>query len=689
MKKTCLRAFLLLLFLLTGFQVFSQEDSLVFYFNRARPADLSNGARLLKSYEAKDSLRISWIASKLPTKEKKLAFYHALGKRFYDTDDYESSKRYYTLSLSQARLTLDKKAIAEELAALGDIYRLQDQNSIAFKLLFQSMYIYKELRDTAQLIHTLSLIGDLNRCLDQFGDALKYLNEALNLAAYTSNIEDQPFCYSSMGGTYQAMKEYDKSLEAYNKGLSLSTMMRDTMRMIDFQYSIGDLMVDMDRIPEAISYLEEGIRLSTPDDKYNLAFCYMGLSRAYLKKKDYDRALQEGMKTFRIGEELNAYGFCSEVSDVLFEAYAGKKDYANAYRYLKLVKDNDDSTMNSSNIKQQAQIEINFRNSFREKQDSLERFTMAKQRELEYTSELKQQKTLALLGVVGLLVAIGIAVVVFRSYKREKRSSEIINKQKSIVDTKNKEILDSINYARKIQQAIIPTQAEVKNILPESFVILLPKDIVSGDFYWIAEKENFIFLAVADCTGHGVPGGFMSMLGTALLNEIINDKNIYEPADILDMLKLKIILALRQSDNMNENKDGMDIALLRIDKRKNILTFSGANNSLYIVRDKKLTEYKGDKHPIGFSFNNTNKQFNQVEIPFEKKDVVYMFTDGYPDQFGGPQGKKFKYKPLEQMLVKLNEQDMKLQHQELLSSHDNWKGNLEQVDDICLVGVRI
>jgi serine phosphatase RsbU (regulator of sigma subunit) len=525
--------------------------------------------------------------------------------------------------------------------------------------------------------------------LEQHADALKYLNEALNLAVITSNIEEQPFCYSSIGGTYQAMKEYDKSLEAYNKGLSLSTMMRDTMRMIDFQYSLGDLMVDMNRIPEAISYLEEGIRLTAPDDKYNLAFCYMGLSRAYLQKGDYDRALEEGFKTYKIGEELGAYGFCTEVSEVLFEAYAGKKDFVNAYKYLKIVKDNADSTMNSANIKQQAQIEINFKNSFREKQDSLVRFTFEKQRELEYMSELQQQKTYAVLGVAGLLAAIVVVVIVFRSYKKEKRSSEIINKQKSIVDTKNKEILDSINYARKIQQAIIPTQAEVKNIFPESFVILMPKDIVSGDFYWVTEKENFIFLAVADCTGHGVPGGFMSMLGTALLNEIINDKNIYEPADILDLLKLKIILALRQSDNTNENKDGMDIALIRIDKNKDKMTFSGANNSLYIVRDNRLSEYKGDKHPIGFSFNNTNKQFNQVEISLQKNDEVYMFTDGYPDQFGGPQGKKFKYKPLEQTLSHIYGQEMELQKEKLLRLHDHWRGNLEQVDDICLVGVRI
>jgi serine phosphatase RsbU (regulator of sigma subunit) len=306
-----------------------------------------------------------------------------------------------------------------------------------------------------------------------------------------------------------------------------------------------------------------------------------------------------------------------------------------------------------------------------------------------HAAELKQQRTVAVFGLAGLAVSALVASFMYRSYRKEKRSREIINQQKGMVDAKNKEIVDSINYAKKIQQAIIPTNTEVKNLLPESFVILQPKDIVSGDFYWITEKENFLFLAVADCTGHGVPGGFMSMLGTALLNEIISDKNVYEPADILDILKLKIILALRQSDNINENKDGMDITLVRFDKDKSKLVFAGANNSLYHVRENVLTEYKGDKHPIGFSFNNTNKQFNQVSVTLQKDDVLYMFTDGYPDQFGGPLGKKFKYKALEQTLLQISSDDMNAQRKKLLHLHDQWKGTLEQVDDICVVGVRV
>jgi serine phosphatase RsbU (regulator of sigma subunit) len=681
--------FAILLFLLLSLYSRAQDDSLIFYFNHNTAADIKAGERLLSKFSPADSAKIIHIASRLNRKESKVSFYHAVGDRYYDNDDYQTARLYYNKALEFARLTLDKKLIADQFASLGDMCRLQDQNTVALDLLFQAMYMYKEIGEKKELSHTLSLIGDLERCIDQPDDALHYLGESLDLCLANDYIEDQTFCYSSLGGTYQQMGEYDKAYASFGKGLSIATLLKDTMRIIDFNYSIGDLLVDMNEVDEAITYLEKGITLCEQhQDKYYLAFCHMGLSRAYFKKRDFDRSLKEGLEAYRIGEELKAFGFSSEASEVLYEAYAAKNDYKNAYKYLKIVKDNNDSTMNSGKIKQQARLEINFKNSFQEKQDSILRFSEQKQKDLEHASELQQQQILAIAGAAGLVIALVIVFLVYRSYKREKRSSEIINKQKQIVDTKNKEILDSINYARKIQQAIIPTHNEVKNVFPESFVMLLPKDIVSGDFYWMTKTGQQVFFAVADCTGHGVPGGFMSMLGTSLLNEIINEKNIYEPADILDMLKLKIIMALRQSDNANESKDGMDIALIQINLNTEELTFAGAYNSLYLLRDRRMRELKGDKFPIGFT-DIAGQQFTQQKFKLLPGDALYMFTDGYPDQFGGKNGKKFKYRRLEQLLQESGNQPMEQQRELLIKEFDEWKGDLEQVDDICVAGIRI
>ncbi|CAN5535080.1 hypothetical protein BH10BAC1_BH10BAC1_16530 [soil metagenome] len=675
--------------LLSRLASFSQEDSLVIYFNRGTEKDLSSASRILTKYKAKDSIQLYWVASKLSSKENKVKYYHAVGYRFYTSDDYEEARKYYAQALKFAQLTLDKKLIADQLADVGDMYRLQDENTLALKMLLQALYFYKELGETKEISHTLSLIGDLNRCVDQHEDALKYLNEGLELAMKNKFLSDQTFNYSSIGGTYQAMTEYEKAAMAYEKGLKIALEARDTMRIIDFYYSIGDLRLDQNQLEKAIEYLNEGIRLCIiHKDRYYLAYCRIGLSKAFLKQKKMDKSIEEGLTAYKISQEMKVYGLSAEASEILYQAYFAKGDYQNAFKHLKITKDNADSSISSSKIKQQAKLEINFKNSYQEKQDSVLRFAAEKQKDLEYETALQKQKMFATAGIAGLLIVLVIAGMVFRSYKKEKRSSEIINQQKQIVDSKNKEIVDSINYAKKIQQAIIPSTAEVKNTFPNSFVLLLPKDIVSGDFYWVTKSGQQAFFAVADCTGHGVPGGFMSMLGTALLNEIINEKKIYEPADVLDMLKLKIIMALRQSENANESKDGMDIALIQINLNTNELTFAGANNSLYLLRNQKLREFKGDKFPIGFVGKN-DKQFSQQKIKLESNDVLYMFTDGYPDQFGGPQGKKFKYKPLEEMLTQIAARPVDEQRHTLLNTHESWKGDLEQVDDICVVGIRI
>ena len=680
----------LILFSLTAFSSFSQSDSLLRFFNGT---DLSNTSRLkpfVNDFKLKDSTEIAEIALRIVRKENKTAFYHFIGEHFYAKDDFEATRYFYTKSLAAARLTLDKKLIADELSALGDVLRLQDNNTVALNYLLQAMYAYKDLGDQAKLCNTLSLIGDIERCVEQYNDALKYLEEALDLAIKNNYVKDQAFCYSSIGGTYQLQGKYSEAFYHYKKGLLLAQSISDTMRIIDFDYSLADLLIDQNNANVALDYLNEGVKLShMVNDQYHLGFCYMGLSKAYLKQNQYKRSIEKGLQAYKLGQKLNAYGLCSEASDALYKAYLGVNDYKSAFYYLKVTKDSYDSTMSSDQIKKQAELELNFKNAYKEKQDSLLRASQQKQKDIAHRAELNQQKLLTVSGIVGLIMAAIIAVIVFRYYQKEKKSKQIINNQKLIVDLKNKEIVDSINYAKKIQQAVIPTTAEINSVFPKNFVILFPKDIVSGDFYWITNTADYSFFAVVDCTGHGVPGGFMSMLGMALLNEIVNEKKIYEPADILDVLKIKIIMALRQSENINENKDGMDIALCRVNKSRRELVFAGANNSLYLLRDNTLKEYKGDKHPIGFSFDNTDKQFTQTLIPLEKEDMLYMFTDGYPDQFGGPQGKKFKYKPLEQLLMQIHKLDLHAQQQQLIRTHEEWKGKLEQVDDICVVGLRV
>ncbi len=255
------------------------------------------------------------------------------------------------------------------------------------------------------------------------------------------------------------------------------------------------------------------------------------------------------------------------------------------------------------------------------------------------------------------------------------------------IEETNKKITESIEYAQKIQTALFPDAENFDINFDDSFILFNPKDIVSGDFYWIGECDNKIVYATADCTGHGVPGGFMSMLGTGILSEIVNTKKITSPAVILNEMREQIISSLRQTGAENESKDGMDMVLCSIDKTTLELTYASAYNVFYIISDGEIFCSTADKMPVGFHFNMP--EFKEHKVQLKKGDVIYTFTDGYADQFGGPNKKKFKYKQLEQLLVDIHKKPLKEQAAVLNTTLTDWKGDLEQIDDVLMIGIKI
>jgi len=270
-----------------------------------------------------------------------------------------------------------------------------------------------------------------------------------------------------------------------------------------------------------------------------------------------------------------------------------------------------------------------------------------------------------------------------------------------IIEEKNKDIRDSINYAQRIQWAILSDVKEIKEGLPQSFILFKPKDIVSGDFYWFCRKEDTTFIAAADCTGHGVPGAFMSMIANSFLHEVVGEKNILRPDLVLNELREKIIRSLKQSGEPMENKDGLDISLCAI--RGDVLTFSGANNPLWMIRrlediseyddgntvrneKYKLVEIPSDKQPIGTHPNS--KPFSMKTLRLVKGDLIYLFTDGFADQFGGPRKKKFMYRNFAELLLTVHDKSMEEQRHTLNLVIERWMGDLEQIDDILVIGLR-
>lgn len=306
--------------------------------------------------------------------------------------------------------------------------------------------------------------------------------------------------------------------------------------------------------------------------------------------------------------------------------------------------------------------------------------------------QMKQEKNRRYFLYCGLVLVTLFGGFMFNRFKITKKQNHIIasqkqevEQQKHIVDEKQKEITDSINYAKRLQQAILPPTEFITKNFPNSFLLYKPKDIVAGDFYWAEQINELFFIAAADCTGHGVPGAMVSVVCSNALNRAVKEFALTDTGNILDKTRELVIETFEKSNA--EIKDGMDISLLCIDKQNQKIFWSGAHNPLWYVQDNQLTEIKADKQPIGKSYDT--KPFTTHKIVYKTETIFYLFTDGFADQFGGPKGKKFKYKQFEETLVSISNKPMTEQTEIIDKKFGEWKGLLEQVDDVCIIGIKI
>ena len=333
-----------------------------------------------------------------------------------------------------------------------------------------------------------------------------------------------------------------------------------------------------------------------------------------------------------------------------------------------------------------------------------------RQREAEQQAKLQKQKIYKWVFATGFLFMLVFAWFIFKSYQRKKKTNILLTKQKAEIEEQKDEIeaqrdfvtkqrdqiaqqntiiTDSIEYARRIQTALFPQERFMNKILNDHFIFMKPKNIVSGDFYWATEKNGKLIITVSDCTGHGVPGAFMSMLGIAFLNEIVNKSKDLKANEILDQLRENIIESLHQEYGVRGSKDGMDMALCIIDKESLEMEYAGAYNPIYIVRKEELVEIKADKMPIGIHAIKVDKGFENKIFKLLSGDMLYLFSDGYVDQFGGKDGMKFKQKAFKDLLIKVSNDDLKNQLKQIDETMKKWQGDHSQLDDMMIMGIRI
>jgi serine phosphatase RsbU (regulator of sigma subunit) len=621
-----------------------------------------------------------------------LSLYNDIGSATYKLDQ-QLAKKYWEMAFNIAtekvksnRSEFYLEQLSNANNGLGIISRRSGNYSEALSYYQRCLKINEETGNTDNLGFTYLNIGVIYRDLEDYDKAIEYYQKSLDIRLNGTDSAALAGCYNSFGILYRRMKELDKALEYYNKSLELSALVNDDENVAQSYNNIGVIYVMQEKYDEAIKIFNKGYDMhSKHSDQAGMVRYHANMSHVYDKLGNTTKAISEGEKAHKIYFEMGRRADLFQVASKLSHLYAKKNDYKKSLTYYKEFIALRDSVFNENTTLEIAQKEMQFEFDKKLMADSLARAEEEKIQALEYQQELSEQRMFMYGGGLILLIVLIFSIIIFNRLKITNKQKAVIEQQKLIVEEKNKEITDSITYAKRIQTAMLPSIEKIQESLPSSFVYYQPKDIVAGDFYWFMKKDNKILLAVADCTGHGVPGAMVSVVCHNALNRAVNDFNLINPAKILDKTAELVIEAFKK--NNEDVKDGMDISLCSFDLENNKLEYAGAINSLFYISENKLTEVKGDKQPIGQYAKI--KPFTQHSIDLVAGDKVYLFSDGYPDQFGGEKGKKFMYKRFRDLILTISDKEFSKQKNMLEDDFNHWKQDLEQLDDVCVIGVKI
>jgi len=526
-----------------------------------------------------------------------------------------------------------------------------------------------------------------------------YLEQAIHLSELSGNIKSAAFGYSSMASNYFFASNYNKAMVYYEKAMRFAKSLNDLNLMSNLYGNRAVGLVRLKRYEEALKYHELTIALDIQlENKEGLKTDYLNIADVYIKMKNNEKALEFNFKSLELALEQNSINSIMMAYSGLAESYQQMGNNAKALEYLQLYTNWKDTLYSQQNAEAIAEMQTKYDTEKKETENNLLKTQQALDK-----AEIDKKATQQYMLLLGLGLALIIVFYVVYSLNQKKKINKILNTQNEIIAEKNKDITDSINYAQRLQGAILP-EMSILNKHYESFIYYQPKDIVSGDFYWLKEMGDKIYFSVVDCTGHGVPGAFMSIIGYNSLNRIVEDFNVVKPGDILDELNIQVNKVLGTQENKGLTiRDGMDISICCINRETKILEYAGANNSLYLLRKSQnesldlettMEEYgicfyeiKSNKMPIGGGDNTKNYQTHTIKL--NKEDTIYLFSDGFADQFGGPKGKKFMYKNFKKLLLSIQKNSIENQLKELDKTMVKWKGELSQLDDICVMGVKI
>lgn len=691
----------LLLALITNSGFSQNEDSLWMVINNSKT----------------DSIKISIICNKIidPCIES--------GNYEKAIEHYNNAKKY-CLTDKRLQINLGLKYVYILIAKENYSQGIDSLN----KLMIQAIKSKNQI-EQAKCLKAKALIklysGDYEKAAELYYEALKIWQK-------TRVLDNIAIGYGDLGMINYYLGHYDKAAFYWEKSVEIFQIRKDNQKLASYLGNLALAYIELKNYYKAELTLKKAIVINLEEKKYSqLATAYTNYCKLEYQKKNIVKAIEYNnlameyyLKINDVNQLSNGYSNGAELARTI-KKYNDALYYINkAFEYESLRENKNnlgslylnraaiyfdignhkeayedlqkhivikDSLINSDNQKAISELEKKYELNEKEKENQL----LNEKIRVSEVESSRQQITIVLIGIILIIVAVVVFILIRQNRQKNQinhqlgEKNNIIEEKNKLVEAQHKDITDSIKYAERIQSAILPPDKLIKTILPESFVYFKPKDILSGDFYWMEETSSHIFIAVADCTGHGVPGALISIINYNLLNKAVLEKNLSDPADILNEVNGWLTQVLHQSFNEDIVKDGMDVTLLAINKKTKEIIFAGAMNSIYVISNSVLNVYAGNKFPVGAFIEDKPQNFTSQKLVVQKDDLIYLFTDGFADQFGGPSGKKLKYKLLKEILLDISSLSVTEQKEKLNNAFHEWKGDYDQVDDVCLIGIKV
>ncbi|OJJ23785.1 hypothetical protein BKI52_05390 [marine bacterium AO1-C] len=573
---------------------------------------------------------------------------------------------------------------------IGIIYRnLGDYNNAIFYY-YRALKAAEESKQTLQIAYAYNNIGEIYKYQGKLKEAEDNTRKALQLFVNLEDKGGEAYGYLRLGEILQLQKQYTEAFNAYSQAVKIRLKIPEQPR-IDVVYNrLGALFIEQKQYKSALEYLGKALETNLRHKVKGTGIHAIeaNIARVYISQNKPDKAIDLAQKTLAKASKIPSKPLMLSSLKLLHEAYALKKEHIKAYEYqLDYVKMNQEFLSTQSRYRLSV-LESIQRLEKKQNEIALERKDLELLQKQRNETILRRNFVYLLAGAILLLSVL--SVILIRSNGSKQKANKLLQETNKQIDRKNQDITASIEYARRIQKAMLTQEENMKTKLPEHFILYRPRDIVSGDFYWLEEDEGKLFIIAADCTGHGVPGAFMTMLGTQALSNIVVQNKVHSPELILFHLDIILSRTLKSKDTLV--RDGMDIAICVIDPKTQTMDYAGAKNPLIISQNGKCQEIKGD--PI--SINGYRQEDGLFDIQFHCHNVdisipttFYIYSDGYQDQFGGTKGKKFMKTRFRNLLAKIAEQPLFTQQQILENTLDDWMQERDQIDDILVMGVKV